>query len=285
MPPDWCIEYVPGIAGLPLAAARTLFRSLFPLRFWSEHSAGYPVRPGRLIAYAALLGMVLYITVAATMGIAALRCWPHSNVGEFYRVDAPASAQALRAALAPLSDRSAARVIPFDKPIMTGTPILGAMTPRQIAREIFFANPPVRRTFVFITALALLCPLSYAVLARLAGPSGGIGSSIRSGPVSHHLARIFVYGLGPWAIAAGFIIAAAPGIYGRYNGFPVWHYEWVEWLVVPAFGLFMACWWGAAARWYLRMDEGWAVGIGAAVVALAIPGAGASVVAVVGLAA
>ena len=265
-PPAWCIEHATGATGVPFAIIRTLYRSLFPVRFWRELDGAHSIRPRRLIAYAITLGLILYLVFAITLGFAALRVWPHLEVGEQYVVETPAGVIARQAALMPLSNRPPGLVRPAPKQDMKGAPVVALRSPRQVFFETFLENPPVQSALLFIAAMTILSPLALTGLARM---TGGLDPPSGTGPVGHHVARIVIYSLGPMAIAAGFIIATAPGIYGRYNGFPVWHYDRLELLLVPSSGAFLACWWGAASGSYLGLRAGWAPGVGAVVIALA----------------
>lgn len=65
----WCVEYAGSPSRLIVNSAKTLLRSLWPFYFWKQIELADDIRPRRLVAYVALVTVLLYAIMAGSHGI------------------------------------------------------------------------------------------------------------------------------------------------------------------------------------------------------------------------
>jgi hypothetical protein len=246
-PPEWCVEYVKGWPRVPVGIARTLWTTLRPWRFWDSLKMTHAPRPWRMAAYLATLGFVLYLVFAASVGVAATRCWPFNATG-YHTSTVPVHEVAWYTAWRPLSMRTLGAALPNAQGVAAGARPLGGAWPRNAFDSAFLINKPLRLALVFAVVFFLACPLGFVAL-----PHTRKQAKVRWG----HIARIFAYSLGGGAIMVALILwSGQDRLKVQVGGNPWLAGRIVEVTIVWCM-LFLSTWWYFAASRYLRMPRAW----------------------------
>jgi len=249
-PPRWCVEHMDRWSAVPGGIVRTLAMAIRPWRFWSDLRMTHPMRPRRLIAYLAVLWIALYLVFAASMGLAATRCWPF-NTGGAYISTKPAGEVAVYTAAFPLSRRMQGMAMPSAALAATGAPPLGCLSPFDVFSSAFLHSDHVAFSLLAICGVFLICPLGFLAL-----PQSRKEAKVRWG----HIARIFVYSAGPWVVLTALALWSGPeSLNGQRGGTP-WLADRIVLGTMVAAPAFCLAWWSFAAGRYLKMRHAWAVG-------------------------
>src|SRR5688572_24659310 len=71
--PQWCVEFVPRVWRVPMAACKTFAISFWPWKFWSRMKVSQPIRWRRLASYLLFLLVPLLLGYVVAQGTLAAR--------------------------------------------------------------------------------------------------------------------------------------------------------------------------------------------------------------------
>jgi hypothetical protein len=261
--PTWCVEFVPR-RRIVIASVATFAMSFLPWKFWSRLTVSHALHFRRLLVYVAIVASSVYIAFAAGQVVAALDvrrdlsvCWPTGLAPRMvtYTTDVSAFEAALRAALFPWSDTSPGTVD------YGGGQIVSYPTPRDTLKRTYHGGylgwwhpqESVLKSTTFSITMSIGCVAAFAMFPltrRLA--------RVRW----RHILRIWFYSLAflvlPmwWHIADAVLILSGAAVRGTRQLSIFERYE-----IAIAVPLIWGLWWAVAASKYLRLHNGYLVGV------------------------
>lgn len=257
--PPWCLEFTQPWWRFPVGMITTLAMTFRPWRFWQDVRMTHPLRPGRLLTYWLVMAVGLYLVFAASMGMAATRCWPF-NTGGSYINTVPANEVALYTALWPFSNRMQGMANPSAvmRAQSPGILPLSGSIPINTFVDTYATNKELLLALFTLTGFVFFCPLGFIAL-----PQSRRQAKVRW----RHIIRIFLYSGGFWALLTGLIFWSAQSRLKIMVGENPWLHERILGLTLYLTPLFLLLWWSFASSRYLKMRHPWAIGAAVTIMA------------------
>jgi hypothetical protein len=257
--PAWNIETAENWPQSAVRTIRTTFMLVRPFHFWRQVRMTHELRAQKLWFSFVWFPLLLYAIFAVSSGVTAWRTLGYTTAPKYeklvtsvYATILPFSQQPPRWLLRPSG-------LPQWSPAMFSTAGLGLQIDdfRRVGTALLVADirllpfPYGLKSLIWLIALGLMAtmtPLSFAVI-----PFSRTQAKVKV----VHLIRIGLYSL----IPIGLVIVIGHGI-----GILMW-IGLSYWLVIKLvatsvfwYPMFLAVWWSAAAKNYLRMPHAWVLG-------------------------